>query len=83
MKKDFFYKMLCNDQGQPSSMRVLLILVVSMTVIWINQIVCETGKIPDVPEGLRWVIGILSGVVGVSYAKAFTKGPDDGDTPSN
>lgn len=69
MKTGFFYKMLCNDQNQPSATRVLLFFVVFALLSWTNLIVCQTNKLTDIPQGWLWMVGAFSGTIMTGYVK--------------
>ena len=50
-----------DDAGNPSSTRVALLLVLLVTLGPWAAVCIHNWQIADVPEGVRWVIGIVAG----------------------
>lgn len=57
----FLGGILSDDAGNPSSTRVALLLVLILTLGPWAAICIHNWQIGDVPEGVRWVIGIIAG----------------------
>ena len=56
----FVGQILSDSSGNPSSTRVALLLVLILTLGPWAAVCLHNWQISDVPEGVRWVIGIIA-----------------------
>ena len=60
-----------DDGGNPSSMRIAMLAVVLIVVSTWAYVSISTGHLQGIPDGARWLVGI---VVGGKWAQRFTEG---------